>query len=223
VDLKALALAVVKHMKLGALVVPSLLTACAGPSDRFLTKQQQAGIERIELVVLLPRPNTTLAQQFLHTPGPAYQRLEAFDAIMQSPAFKARLAAVFKNKLDGTVLRTPPDVVFLSWEGSRKEAFKQANASAVLFLKLRGIATGGLILEAEATLYPVSERLKKLRPKPDDSNPLSAGNAIFHQSLTYREQLGDIDFGWRRRLDAAIAEAVDNLAAQLATLLNHGL
>ena len=222
-DLKALALAVVGHVKVGALVVLSLLSACASPPDRFLTKQQQASVERIKLVVVLPRPNTAPAQRLLHSPGPAYQRLEAFDAIMQSTDFKAKLAAALKNKLDDTVLRTQPDVVFLPWAASRKEAFEQANASAVLFLELRGMATTGLVLEADATLYPVSERLKKLRPKPDDSNPLSAGNAIFHQSLRYREQLGDIDFGWRRRLDTTIAEAVDSLATQLATLLNHGL
>jgi len=77
-------------------------------------------------------------------------------------------------------------------------------------------------LKVEAQLFPRTGQLKRFRPEPDESSPTAPGNAIFRQPLQRSVPAAAIEYGRFMGAEVAIADAIANLAAQLAILLDHG-
>ncbi|WP_421997803.1 hypothetical protein [Reyranella sp.] len=218
-------------MRAVALALLFLLAACQEEPSKFLTRQALASVGRIELVIVLPLRGTgiTLApfnHAFQSEMDRRRQLAAQVDWTMRSVDFRSSLAAAVTQRL--ATLRSVSvaferRVITVPSTAGMNEAFDRSMADAVLFLDvIRYIDGSGLTLKGEAQLFPRADRLKRFRPQPDESNPTAPGNAIFRQTLHRVVPAATIDYGQPGQLEAAIAEALDNLALQLATLLDHG-
>ena len=78
------------------------------------------------------------------------------------------------------------------------------------------LQSGNLYVSANVVMYPKSDNLRQFRNKPNDSDPLNSGNAIYRKTFNYAKlnvSATDIKQG--------LTEGANNIASQLAADLNH--
>ena len=132
--------------------------------------------------------------------------------------------AVMKQASDNAVgaLQTikfaaPLDVETVNSSTRKRIVFDNASASAVLFVDVGyQLQSGNLYVSAHVVMYPKADNLLQFRKKPNDSDPLDAGNAIYRKTFNYGK-LNVLDTDIKHDL----TEGAKNIAPQLATDLNH--
>jgi hypothetical protein len=111
------------------------------------------------------------------------------------------------------VIRPMVNVVAGS-ETSRK-LYEQSPDPSVLFIGSGySFSSGTLVVSVTAAIFPKSPELKKFRPRPNDSNPVDPGNAIYFNrlhALRHSPTPSDV----RANLTDAINEVTAALAADL--------
>ncbi len=111
----------------------------------------------------------------------------------------------------------PLDVETVNSSTQKRIVFDNASASAVLFVDVGyQLQSGNLYVSANAVMYPKADNLLHFRRKPNDSDPLDAGNAIYRKTFNYSKlNVVATDI----KLD--LTEGANNIASQLAADLNH--
>ncbi|WP_421997804.1 hypothetical protein [Reyranella sp.] len=130
-------------------------------------------------------------------------------------AAKNELAAVRTIKLE---VRPPP----LTSRAELRSIYERSSASAVLYFDVeysfRQLYDIDYVLDFEATavLLPRTERLKHLRPQPDNADPLADGNAFYRRRFasSFKYRTGD-------DVPAKFRQVAKRLAADLARDLNR--
>ena len=219
-------------MRLAILAVALLLVACQPPPPpRFLSQPEQSRLESVELIVVLPRSDTAV---MVAPPTRTHdavmsrrtERAAAVDRAMATLDFRSIVTAALRDELAKArhvPVRFERRVVAFPSAQGMAQAFDRSSASAVLFVEVvYFIDHDGLVLKADAGLFPKAQHLKPFRPKPDEANPIARGNALFFQSSQRTVSWVGIDYGSPPHLATEITNATAGLAAQLALLLDHG-
>lgn len=222
------------------IIIVTALSGCATNQKISLTKQVQANLDRVEGVL-------TISQKNLYVTVPATNPgntgllgvliFAAIDVARESSAEQTAapiLAALgdydFKqamvdasndalSKVDKVKISTPLRVETVSSDSAKRIAFDQSTASAVLFSGVSyRLESGNLIVNAIVEMYPKRDALKQFRTKPEESDPLDAGNAIYRKIFSFGSQAVNA-----ATIKAQLSEAATNIANQLAADLNHGI
>ncbi|WP_146144285.1 hypothetical protein [Paraburkholderia sp. BL25I1N1] len=127
------------------------------------------------------------------------------------------------NDALGTVtdvkFRAPLDVDTVASSTQKRIIYDKSSASAILFVDVGyQMQSGNLYISANAVMYPKSNELLQFRKKPNESDPLDAGNAIYRKTFNFGKQnvsATDIKSG--------LTEGANSIATQLAADLNHPL
>ncbi|WP_159085622.1 hypothetical protein [Burkholderia sp. MSMB0856] len=111
------------------------------------------------------------------------------------------------------------DVDAVDSDSQRRIVFDNSSASAILFVDVGyQLQSGNLYISARATMYPKSENLLQFRKKPDETNPLAAGNAIYRKTFNFSKfNVAEVD------IKGDLTEGANSIASQLAADLNHPL
>lgn len=233
-------------MNLKAIALTIAVTALAGcattsTSQVPLTKQAQANIERVEGILVIPQNslNVTVEASNPYAVGGVVGALVAvaIDSRLQAVAEKAATpilessrdynfrAAMLDasteelSKVDKVKFALPLSVKIDESESAKKIAFEQSTASALLFCNVGyRLESGNLIVTATAEMYPKVDSLKQFRIKPNGSNPLGSGNAIYRKVFTLAKQSVT-----PTTVNEKLSEAVVDVARQLAADLNQSL
>jgi len=220
-------------------IVVAALAGCATPQIS-LTKQAQSNIERIEGVLTIPQNNLNITVQ---ATNPGNSGLlgaliaAGIDSARRSSAKKAAapmleplrdydFRTVMLNaltdaltKIDKVKFAMPLRVEVVASDSSKRIAFDQSTASAILFCNVGyRLESGNLIVTASTEMYPKIEMLKQFRNKPEETNPLDGGNVIYRKTFTFTKQAVT-----PVTIKESLSEAAINVAHQLAADLNHGL
>lgn len=214
------------------------LAGCAAP-PLSLTKEAQTKIDRLEGVLTIPQNNLDITVQATN-PGaggllgaliaagidsarqssaataaaPMLETLRDYDfrTVMQGAANDAL------SKVEQIKIILPLRLELVASESVERIAFDKSTASAVLFCNVRyQFQSGNLIVTANAAIYPKGSSLKQFRGKPQDSDPLDRGNAIYRKTFIFSKQAVAAS-----TIKADLTEAATNIARQLADDLNHG-
>ena len=74
-------------------------------------------------------------------------------------------------------------------ESQRRIIYDTSQASAVLFAHVSyKLVDAKLVLAVATVMYPKTQRLMQFRSKPQNTNPLDDGNAIYRKIFTYRSE-----------------------------------
>lgn len=220
-------------------IVVAVLAGCATPQVS-LKKQAQTNIERVDVILTIPQNNLDVTVQA--TEGGSGGLLgsllaAAIDEARRSSAEKAA-APMFEplrdydfrtvmlnastdalTKIDKVKVAMPLRVEVVASDSSKRIAFDQSTASAVLYCNVNyRLQSGNLIVTASAEMYPKIEMLKQFRSKPEETNPLNSGNVIYRNTFTFTKQAVTPTV-----IKEYLSEAASNVARQLAADLNHGL
>jgi hypothetical protein len=222
-----------------AMFIALILTGCAAPQIS-MTKQVQAKIDQVDGVLTMPQSNlvvTVPATNPGNTGLLGALIVAGVDSARQSSAEKA--AAPILNTLQGydfnavmlaatteTLGKTnnlkfamPLRVSTVDSDSAKRIAFDQSKSSSILFCRVNyRLESGNLIVVAHAEMYPKADALKQFRSKPQDSNPLDEGNAIYRKTFTFTKQAIT-----PTNIKNSLAEAAKSLSEQLAADLNHSI
>jgi hypothetical protein len=219
------------------LALTGLLSGCAAP-PMALSPQAHKAIESVHTVVFVPQ--TTLDVDV--TPGnPGATGLigalivQAIDESRRATAQKAQVTVVdavtgfdFRSRMSNQLnaefarvrsvrLATPVQLETIDSESQRRIAYDRSPASAVLFTHVNyRYIDGKVIVSAINLMYPKARVLMSLRAKPNEANPLDEGNAIYRRTFIFTRQAVV-----RENVRESLAEALSNVAWQLAADLNH--
>lgn len=213
------------------------LGACGTP-PKYLTKPEQAALGTVDGIAAVPQatPFVTITPSgsggglagaliFGIADGirMANVKKEAVPIIeaLQGYDFRAEMLAATKAKVEAlsnikVVVRPTVDTVGTA--SSMRSAYDGSDANSVLvFVVGYGLISGDLVVEASARIYPKSEDLNKLRPKPNDKDPLDIGNALYSNNMRIvRPSITPAN------VQANLTEAANQIASQLAADLNTG-
>lgn len=234
---------IVKSRIIALTIAVTALAGCATTStpEVPLAKQAQANIDRIEGVLVIPqnRLNVTVEASNPYAVGGVVGVLvaAAIDTRLQADAEKAAIpilessrdynfrAALLDastdelSKIDKVKFALPLSVKVDESESARKIAFDQSTASALLFCNVDyRLESGKLIVTAKAEMYPKIDSLKQFRIKPNGSNPLGNGNAIYRKVFTLAKESVT-----PTTVNEKLSEAVADVARQLAADINQSL
>lgn len=212
---------------------------CAAPQIS-LTQQAQTNIDQVQGILTIPQNNLNVTVQATN-PGNSgligALVVMAIDSARQSRAEEAAapvletlrdydFRVVMLNatnealaKIDKLKVVMPMRVETIASDSSRRIAFDESSASAILFCNVGyRFETGNLIVSAFAEMYPKKAALKQFRNKPEETNPLEAGNVIYRKTFTFTKQAIAAS-----NIKASLNEAATSIASQLAADLNHGI
>lgn len=108
-------------------------------------------------------------------------------AALQNFDYRAEFLAAATSKLgalpDVRIVIRPTVNVVAGSETSRK-LYEQSADPSVLFIGSQySFSSGSLVVSVTAAIFPKSPELKRFRPRPNDSNPVDPGNAIYFNRL----------------------------------------
>lgn len=222
-------------------IVATILSGCATTSTSQVSLPKQASIDRVEGVLVIPQNhlNVTVEASNPYAVGGVVGVLvaAAIDSRLQADAEKAATpilessrdynfrAAMLDasteelSKVDKIKFALPLRVKTEESESARRVAFDQSTASALLFCNVGyRLESGNLIVTATAEMYPKVDSLKQFRIKPNSSNPLGNGNAIYRKVFTLAKQSVT-----PTTVNEKLSEAVADVARELAADLNQSL
>ncbi|MFM0177383.1 hypothetical protein PQR52_02840 [Paraburkholderia aspalathi] len=145
--------------------------------------------------------------------APMFEQLHDYDfrAVMKQASNDA------VGSLETIKFAAPLNVETVNSSTQKRIVFDNASASAVMFVDVGyQLQSGNLYVSANVVMYPKSDNLRQFRNKPNDSDPLNSGNAIYRKTFNYAElnvSATDIKQG--------LTEGANNIASQLAADLNH--
>jgi hypothetical protein len=149
------------------------------------------------------------------TAAPILEQLHGYDfrAVMKQASNHAASA------LHDVRFSAPLDVDTVESDSEKRIVFDNSSASAVLFVDVGyQLQSGNLYISARATLYPKSGNLLQFRRKPDATNPLAAGNAIYRKTFNFSKlNVAAVD------IRSDLTEGANSIASQLVADLNHPL
>ncbi|MGF6780945.1 hypothetical protein [Paraburkholderia sp. GAS334] len=112
---------------------------------------------------------------------------------------------------------TPLDVETVNSSTQKRIIFDNASTSAVLFVDVGyQLQSGNLYIAANVVMYPKSDKLLQFRKKPNDTEPLDAGNAIYRKTFNYAK-LNVV----ATDIKSDLTEGANSIASQLVADLNH--
>lgn len=218
----------------------SILAGCAATPPMSLTKQEQHELGELSGTLFIPQ-NSLLVTVTPTNPGPSgllgalivagidaarranaesnaapmFEQLKSYDfrAVMKQTSNDAIGA------LPDLKFSAPLDVDTVSSGSEKRIVFDKSTASAVLFVDVGyQLQSGNLYASANAVMFPKSDKLLQFRKKPNEADPLDAGNAIYRQTFSFSKQnVSAAD------IQSDLTEAAQSLASQLAADLNHPL
>ncbi|MEI7431560.1 MAG: hypothetical protein WCL27_13985, partial [Betaproteobacteria bacterium] len=223
-----------------AIAIILTLAGCASTPQLSLTKQAQTNIERVDGILTIPQNNLSVTVPATN-PGNTgligALIIAAVDSARQSSAEKdaapmieelrdfdfrtVMLGALTEAlaKTDQNKFSIPQRVEVIDSDSSKRMAFDQSTASAILFCNVGyRLESGNLIVSVSAVMYPKTESLKQFRYKPEETNPLDRGNAIYRKYFTFSQQAVTPS-----TIKEGISDAATKLARHLADDLNHGI
>jgi len=123
------------------------------------------------------------------------------------------------GKIQEVKFAAPLDVDTINSSTQKRILFDKSSASAVLFIDVGyRLQSGNLYISANAVMFPKSDKLLAFRKKPNDSEPLDNGNAIYRKTFDYSlMNVGAAD------IKGDLTEGANSIASQLAADLNHPL
>jgi hypothetical protein len=223
-----------------AIVIVFGLAGCASTPQLSLTKQAQANIDRVDGILTITQNNLSVT---VPATNPGNTGLigalivAAVDSARQSNAETAAAPMIevlrdydFRTvmlgaltealaKTDPVKFSIPQRVEVIDSDSSKRIVFDQSTASAILFCNVGyRLESGNLIVTVNAVMYPKTESLKQFRYKPEESNPLDRGNAIYRKYFTFSKQAVT-----PTNIKDGISDAATKLASHLADDLDHGI
>ncbi|WP_213776845.1 hypothetical protein [Caballeronia sp. dw_276] len=223
---------------LSLLLFIAMLAGCATTPPMSVTKQEQHELGPVAGALFIPQ--NSLLVTVTPTNAGATGLLGALvaagiDAARRSSAESTAtpileqlhgydFRAVMKQASNGAVgtLQTikfvaPLDVETVNSSTQKRIVFDNAAASAVLFVDVGyQLQSGNLYVSANVVMYPKADNLLQFRRKPNDSDPLDAGNAIYRKTFNYGK-LNVVATDIKQDL----TEGANNIASQLTADLNH--
>ncbi|TGP43172.1 hypothetical protein EN871_15210 [bacterium M00.F.Ca.ET.228.01.1.1] len=226
--------------RLTLLLCFAALTGCAATPPMSLTKQEQQNLKSVEGTLFIPQNG--LAVTVVPTNPGATGLLGALivagiDAARRASAEKD--AAPMFDQLHDYDFRTvmkqasndaiatlqdvkfsaPLDVETVNSSTQKRIAYDKSSASAVLFVDVGyQLQSGNLYISANAVMYPKASALLEFRKKPNDADPLDAGNAIYRKTFNFGKQ-----HVAAAEIKGDLTEGANSIASQLAADLNHPL
>lgn len=217
----------------------STLAGCATPQIS-LTKQAQTNIDQVQGILTIPQNNLDVTVQATN-PGNSgligALVVLAIDSARRSSAEEAAapileglrdydFRTVMLNasnealaKIDKVKVIAPLQVETIVSDSAKRIAYDQSSASAVLFCNVGyRLESGNLMVTAFAEMYPKKTALKTFRNKPEETNPLEAGNVIYRKTFVFTKQAIAA-----ANIKEGLNEAAVSIAKQLAADLNHGI
>lgn len=217
----------------------STVVGCAAPQIS-LTQQVQTNIDQVQGILTIPQNNLNVTVQATN-PGNSgligALVVMAIDSARQSRAEGAAtpvletlrdydFRVVMLNatnealaKIDKLKVVIPVRVETIASDSARRISFDESSASAILFCNVGyRLEAGNLMVAAVAEMYPKKAALKQFRNKPEETNPLEAGNVIYRKTFAFTKQAIAAS-----NIKASLNEAATSIASQLAADLNHGI
>lgn len=220
----------------------TMLALCACqplPSHRLLSKPEQAALGTVDAVLLMPTqvPGVTAQRSgysgggsllgiFVAAAVDGYRSEKARSdatpvvAALQGFDFQAELLKALTDKLEAVpnmkvVVR--PTVIPSGNSADAERAYKESSDASVLLMTVGyEIRSGDLWLSLAMALYPKSEALKQLRPRPNDGQPLDKGNALLHITPVIKT-----DAVTAANIRAVVQDSIVRLARSAAAVLSH--
>ncbi|TDY38856.1 hypothetical protein BX592_13082 [Paraburkholderia rhizosphaerae] len=226
--------------RLSLLLCCAALAGCATTPPMSLTKLEQQNLKGVTGTVFIPQSEllVTVTQTNAGATGLLGALIVAgIDAARRASAAKDAapmfdqlhdydFRVVSKQAFNDAVIKVP-DVKFnaplevdsVASSTEKRIVYDNSSASAVLFVDVRyQLQSGGLYISANAVMYPKASELLQFRKKPNESDPLDAGNAIYRKSFLFgKEHVAAAD------IKDDLTEGANNIATQLAADLNHPL
>lgn len=175
------------------------------PVSRVLTKPEQAALGTVDAVLSVPvrEPGVTITPSgspgaggllgvFVYAVADGVRSARAqgesvpIIAALRGFDFQAELLAALKGELEAlkdvkVVVR--PTIITSGNVADAERAYAESTDPSFLLMGARyQLVSGDLELQLSMALYPKSEELKRLRPKPNDKQPFDKGNALFYVS-----------------------------------------
>lgn len=207
------------------------------PTHRFLTKPEQAALGTVDAVLSAParEPGVTItptgspgaggllgAFVFAVADGIRSARAQSESvpiiAALQGFDFQAELLAALKAQLEAlkdvkVVVR--PNILTSGNVADAERAYADSTDPSFLLMAARyQLVSGDLWVGLSMALYPKSEELKRLRPKPNDKQPFDQGNALFYLSPVVVKK--DVTAA---NIRVSVEEGIAQLARTAATTL----
>lgn len=216
------------------------LTACETlPSHRFLTKPEQAALGTVDGVLAVPvrEPGVTITPSgqpgaggligvfvFAVADGIRSARAQSESvpiiAALQGFDFQAELLAALKARLEALIdvkVVVRPTIIAGGNPADAQRAYAESTDPSFLLMESNyKLVSGDLWLGLSMALYPKSEELKKLRPKPNDKQPFDKGNALFYISPVVIKK--DVTAA---NIRASVEDGIAQLARTAATVLGN--
>ncbi|HEV3422555.1 MAG TPA: hypothetical protein VG105_02005 [Paraburkholderia sp.] len=224
--------------KLSLFLCSAALAGCATTPPLSLTTQEQHELGNVAGTLVIPQSGllVTIAPTNAGGAGLLGALIVAgIDAARRSAAEKNAapileqlhdydFRTVMKqasNDAVGTVQQVkfsaPLDVDTVGSSTQRRIVYDNSSASAVLFIDVGyQLQSGNLYISANAVMYPKSSALQQFRKKPNESDPLDAGNAIYRKTFNYGKLNVAAD-----DIKSDLTEGANSIASQLAADLNH--
>lgn len=226
--------------KLSLFLCSAALAGCATTPPMSLTKQEQQDLASVNGTLFIPQ-NSLMVTVTPTNPG-ATGLLGALvaagiDSARRSSAEKTAapmldqlhdydFRAVMKQATNDAVtplqdikFSAPLDVDTVNSSTQKRIDYDNSSASAVLFVDVGyQLQSGNLYVTANAVMYPKASGLLQYRKKPNETDPLDAGNAIYRKTFNY-SKLNVV----ATEIKGSLTEGANSIASQLAADLNHPL
>lgn len=129
-----------------------------------------------------------------------------------SQALASSVASATRAKLS-----MEPVVETVSSPSTRRIAFDKASGDAVALAEVRYTLQGGALQASlQLQVFPKTAELSALRARPDESDPMAAGNAVYSNLYSFEKQ--DVT---AQSIAGALKEAANSLAKQMLDDINH--
>lgn len=215
------------------------LGACESPpASRVLTKPEQAALGSVDAVLWVPNAAPRATVRPTDSPGAgglmgafvvgvvdgvrtasAQSEAAPLIATLQGREFQTDLLTALKGQLEAlkeVKVLVRPSAIAGDNISVAERAYEESIAPSFLLMELKfKLVSGDLELRLVMTLYPKSEELKRLRPRPNDKQAFDKGNALLHVSPVVIQRSDVIAADLRAAIDQSIALLARTAAANL--------
>lgn len=215
------------------------LGACETTSpSRVLTKPEQAALGSVDAVLWIPNAAPRVTVKPTESSGAgglmgafmvgvvdgvrtasAQSEAAPLIATLQGREFQTDLLTALKGELEAlkeVKVLVRPSLIAGDNPSDAERAYAESTAPSFLLMELKfKLVSGDLELRLVMTLYPRSDELKRLRPRPNDKQAFDKGNALFHVSPVVVQRRDVIATDLRATIDQSIALLARSAAAAL--------
>jgi len=221
------------------LIILTFLTGCALPQIS-LKKETQQDIQSAEIILFIPQNNLDVSIHPTEGGGggllgvliaagidsarrsyaekkaaPIIEQLQHYD--FRAEMLKALSAEI--EKINNIKFKISINLETVYSESQKTISFDKSDRNAVIFTTVAyRLQSGNLIVTSDSEMYPKSTSLYKFRSKPNDTNPIDAGNCIYRKTFEFTKQATTAE-----NIKNSLAEGAASIAKQLVQDLNHPL